>query len=198
MSYFWSVLGLTLGYLAGSLSSATLVSSALGLPDPRAHGSGNPGATNVLRLGGKKAGALTLLGDALKGLLPVLLIGALSHNLTAQVLTALGAFLGHLYPCFYHFKGGKGVATACGVLLALQPLLALLLVAVWAAIFYKTRISSLSALGAMFAALPLAVLLGASRQELLLLLLLVGVLVVKHRDNIKRLREGKEQAFGRK
>ena len=109
------------GYLLGSLASAIIVCRALGLPDPRTGGSGNPGATNVLRLGGKKAAALTLLGDVLKGVVPVLLAKALSADPLTWSAAALGAFLGHLYPLYFGFRGGKGVATSIGQVLATFP-----------------------------------------------------------------------------
>ncbi len=108
------------GYLLGSLSSAIIICRLLGLPDPRGQGSGNPGATNVLRIGGKKAAAATLIGDMLKGLIPVLIAKLLGASLAIQALVAIAAFLGHLYPLFFGFKGGKGVATALGVLLGIH------------------------------------------------------------------------------
>ena len=139
------------GYLLGSVSSAVLVSKLLGLPDPRQSGSGNPGATNVLRLGNKLAAALTLLGDVLKGVLPVLIAKYLDAETTGMALAGLGAFLGHLFPVFFGFAGGKGVATSLGIFLALNPLIAGLQVALWVVMALIFRYSSLAALAAAFA-----------------------------------------------
>ncbi|CAK0760578.1 Glycerol-3-phosphate acyltransferase [Gammaproteobacteria bacterium] len=133
-------------YLLGSVATAIVVSRLMGLPDPRTQGSGNPGATNVLRLGNKKAAALTLFGDSLKGLLPVILARSLETSPEVQALVALAAFFGHLYPVFFGFKGGKGVATALGVLLGFAPLLGLGAAATWLAVFAITRISAVAAL----------------------------------------------------
>ena len=119
-SLFATVLSVVLGYLAGSVSTAIIVCRIMGLPDPRSEGSRNPGATNVLRFGGKKAAAITLAGDFLKGLAPVLLARLAGLEETGLALTGLAAFLGHLYPVFFGFAGGKGVATAFGVILALS------------------------------------------------------------------------------
>ncbi len=197
MSYFWPLLALAAGYLIGSLNSAIVICKILNKPDPRQEGSRNPGATNVARLHGKKAGALVFLGDACKGLLAVLLFRLLGAGWTGQILAGLGVFLGHIYPCFYGFRGGKGVATAFGLLLALHPLLALLVLAVWLAVFAWKRVSSLAALAAIFFSLPLAAVLGSGREETLLLLFIIAMLVYKHRDNIQRLKEGKESSFRR-
>jgi glycerol-3-phosphate acyltransferase PlsY len=141
-----------LAYLFGSVATAVIVSRLMGLPDPRTQGSGNPGATNVLRLGNKKAAVFTLLGDSIKGLLPVLLARILGIPATGQALVALAAFLGHLYPIFFGFRGGKGVATALGVLLGLAPVLGLGAAATWLVVFSITHISSVSALTAAFLA----------------------------------------------
>ena len=144
------LLVLLAAYLMGSVAFAILMAKLYGLPDPRSHGSGNPGATNMLRTGKKSAAALTLIGDALKGYLAVLLaqVAAQVYGLPVYVpyLAALAAFLGHLFPVFHGFKGGKGVATALGVLLALDPRLGGLAVLTWLAVFALTRVSSLSAL----------------------------------------------------
>ncbi|MFZ5474160.1 MAG: glycerol-3-phosphate 1-O-acyltransferase PlsY, partial [Pseudomonadota bacterium] len=141
---------LVAAYLIGSVSFAIVISRLYGLPDPRGHGSGNPGATNVLRTGRKSAAALTLLGDALKGVVAVLLArwATEAWGLPGHVpyLAALAVFLGHLFPVFFGFKGGKGVATALGVLLALNLWLGLACAATWLLVFALTRVSSLSAL----------------------------------------------------
>ena len=137
-------------YLLGSLSFAVIVSRAMGLPDPRSFGSGNPGATNVLRTGRKTAAILTLLGDALKGWVAVVAARALAAHFGLDedivLLCALAAFIGHLFPVFFGFQGGKGVATALGILVALDPWLGLACLATWVAMALAFRISSLSAL----------------------------------------------------
>ena len=164
-----------LGYLAGSLASAIIVCRMMGLPDPRSGGSGNPGATNVLRLGGRKAAALTLVGDILKGVAPVLTAHALEVSEPARALTALGAFMGHLYPVFFRFQGGKGVATAFGATLALSWPVGLVFGGVWLALAALTRYASLASLIAavtapvaalMLTAEPTYALVGASRLHL--------------------------------
>lgn len=184
------------GYLWGSLSAAVIVSRLMKLPDPRTQGSGNPGATNVLRLGSKKAAALTLAGDLLKGLIPVVIIRLMwPEAQTAWLMAGMGAFAGHLLPVFFGFKGGKGVATALGVLLAWHWPLALIVMAIWIGVFAATRVSSLSALLAAFAAPWLAFLLLDDRQTPMMVLAMVAVLIYRHKDNIARLRSGQESAF---
>ncbi len=190
-------------YLLGSVSFAILVARAYGLPDPRSHGSGNPGATNMLRTGRKSAAALTLLGDALKGYVAVWLAqwASIHWGLPAftPYLAALAAFLGHLFPVFFGFKGGKGVATALGVLLALDARLGGLTVATWAIVFAVTRISSLSALvAAALAPLYGWLLLGSgpeSGQQVGILVLLCGLVLARHHGNIRKLLSGEEAAF---
>ena len=180
------------GYLLGSVSSAVLVSKLLGLPDPRQSGSGNPGATNVLRLGNKLAAALTLLGDVLKGVLPVLIAKYLDAETTGMALAGLGAFLGHLFPVFFGFAGGKGVATSLGIFLALNPLIAGLQVALWALMALVFRYSSLAALAT---ALTTPVLLAWQMDDPVLTgfgIILAALLVFRHRANIVRLVQGKE------
>lgn len=193
------ILALGWGYLWGSVASAVLVSRAMGLPDPRTQGSGNPGATNVMRLGGKKAAALTLLGDLLKGLIPVLVVRLVwPEAQTAWLMAGIGAFLGHLLPVFFGFKGGKGVATALGVLLAWHWPLALVVLGIWIAVFAFTRVSSLSALIAAFCAPWLAFLMLDDKQTPMMILAMVGVLIYRHKENIARLRSGQEGAFRRR
>ena len=138
-----------LAYLAGSVSTAIIVCRLMKLPDPRSEGSGNPGATNVLRVGGKKAAALTLIGDALKGFIPVLVANLIDATPLIVGLTALGAVLGHLYPLFFGFKGGKGVATSFGSLFGISSVVGLLTVTTWLAFSLTFRISSLAALGSL-------------------------------------------------
>ncbi len=190
-------------YLLGSVSFAILVARAYGLPDPRSHGSGNPGATNMLRTGRKSAAALTLLGDAIKGYVAVWLAqwATATWGLPAftPYLAALAAFLGHLFPVFFGFKGGKGVATALGVLLALDARLGGLTLATWAIVFAITRISSLSALiAAALAPLYGWLLLGAgaeSGQQIGILALLCALVLARHHGNIRKLLSGEESAF---
>lgn len=187
---------LILAYLLGSVSAAILVCRAMGLPDPRTDGSHNPGTTNVLRLGGKPAAALTLTGDMLKGVIPVLL--AREYGLDDLLLSAIGlaAFLGHLYPVFFRFEGGKGVATALGVLLALHWVLGLAVVGIWISAFALTRISSVGAIAGFVAAPFLAsylmpeAMLGVVGMSLLLL--------ARHKANIKALLNGTERRFGKR
>ena len=180
------------GYLLGSVSSAVLVSKLMGLPDPRQSGSGNPGATNVLRLGNKPAAALTLLGDVLKGVLPVLIGKYLDADTTGIALAGLGAFLGHLFPVFFGFAGGKGVATSLGIFLALNPLIAGSQVALWALMALVFRYSSLAAL---VTALATPVLLSWQMDDPVLTgfgIILAALLVFRHRANIVRLVQGNE------
>ena len=180
------------GYLLGSVSSAVLVSKLMGLPDPRQSGSGNPGATNVLRLGNKPAAALTLLGDVLKGVLPVLIAKYLDADTTGIALAGLGAFLGHLFPVFFGFVGGKGVATSLGIFLALNPLIAGSQVALWALMALVFRYSSLAAL---VTALATPILLSWQMDDPVLTgfgIILAALLVFRHRANIVRLVQGNE------
>lgn len=186
------------GYLLGSLSSAIIVCKLAGLPDPRSAGSHNPGATNVLRLGGKGAAAATLAGDLIKGVLPVVVAQALGASLLVQATVLLLAFLGHLYPLFFRFQGGKGVATAFGGFIALSPTLALLLIITWLLVAFITRYSSLAAL--ISAALsPLYSWLLFSEPSVSGVNLLVTLLLIwRHRANISRLIEGSEGRIGNK
>ena len=179
-------------YLMGSLSTAIITCKLMGLPDPRTQGSGNPGATNVLRLGGKKAAAITLFGDALKGVLPVLVAHALTDSPLILALTALGAFLGHLYPIFFRFRGGKGVATAFGVLIALAWPVGLAVLVTWLAMAFLFKISSLSALTAAVLA-PFYMWWLRPEQAFLAVTVLISLLLIwRHRSNIKNLITGKE------
>jgi acyl phosphate:glycerol-3-phosphate acyltransferase len=207
-----------ISYLLGSVSFAILVSRLRGLSDPRSYGSGNPGATNMLRTGDKRAAALTLLGDAAKGWMAimvfhsVLLPGAVTLEEANEWLAvaAIAVFLGHLFPVFFQFKGGKGVATALGVLLGLSPLLGLASLAVWVVVFGLTRISSLSALSAALAA-PLLPLLGLGYGSLIqnpegpalaltfsdpvwwAIVAMSVLLLARHRRNFQDLLQGKEK-----
>ncbi|WP_407275703.1 glycerol-3-phosphate 1-O-acyltransferase PlsY [Halothiobacillus sp. DCM-1] len=184
-------------YFIGSIASAVLVARLFGLPDPRTAGSGNPGATNVLRLGGKKAAILTLLGDLGKGILPVLFLRLLQAPDAALALAAFAAFIGHLFPVFFGFKGGKGVATAAGALLALSPPVGALCVTTWLASAYFTRYSSLSALLAAVIAALAAVYL-APPVISLAISAMSALLIARHHRNIRRLWRGEEPKIGKK
>lgn len=188
----------TCGYLLGSLSAAIITCRLMGLPDPRSSGSHNPGTTNVLRLGGKKAAAVTLLGDMLKGLLAVLLAQALGADASGLALAGTGAFLGHLYPVFFRFQGGKGVATALGALFGFSWLVGLLAVTTWLAVSLAFRISSLAAL-VTFAAAPAYIWLISGSLPLLLATATMSLLLFwRHRENIRRLLAGTESKIGNK
>lgn len=179
-------------YLLGSVASAIVVCRLMGLPDPRALGSGNPGATNVLRTGSKKAAAVTLLGDLVKGLIPMLIAHALAASDMILAGVGLAAFLGHLYPVFFGFRGGKGVATALGVLIGMHWIIGLLCAATWLASAAITRISSLSAL--VTALLAPAYAYGVTGSPWLTgATLLMSVLIYwRHRSNIRNLLDGTE------
>ena len=184
-------------YLIGSLSFAVLVSRVFGLPDPRSYGSGNPGATNVLRTGNKAAAAVTLVGDACKGWLALSLALYFAPRLglgeATIACTLLAVFLGHLYPAFFGFKGGKGVATALGILLALSVYLGLAVAAIWLLIFALSRLSSLAALVAALAAPALALWLLDSRIVEASIVMLATLLIWRHKSNIENLLSGRER-----
>jgi glycerol-3-phosphate acyltransferase PlsY len=180
------------GYLFGSISTAILTCHLMGLPDPRSEGSGNPGATNVLRLGGKKAAFLTLSGDMLKGLVPVLIAQALHASPLIQSATALAAFLGHLYPVFFGFRGGKGVATALGVAFGLYWLAGLVVAGIWLLMAFVFRISSLSALTAMLLAPACFWLLKPEPAFIGAMIVITLMLFWRHRTNIRDLLSGTE------
>ncbi|WP_332775975.1 glycerol-3-phosphate 1-O-acyltransferase PlsY [Polaromonas sp.] len=203
----YPVVAVLAAYLVGSLSFAVIVSKLMGLNDPRSYGSKNPGATNVLRSGNKTAAVVTLLLDALKGWLPVALVQwfGKDHGLGDGSLAAVGlaAFLGHLYPVFFRFKGGKGVATAAGVLFGISWVLGLATLATWLIVAFFSRYSSLAALAsAVFA--PFYYLLGdraawyADKRIALAILVMSALLVYRHRENISKLLQGKESKLGAK
>jgi glycerol-3-phosphate acyltransferase PlsY len=181
-----------LGYLCGSLASAVIVCRIMKLPDPRREGSGNPGATNVLRLGGKKAAALTLAGDVLKGVIPVLLAHLLTGSAATLASTAVAAVVGHMYPVFFQFKGGKGVATAFGAVAALVYPVALFMGAVWVLTAMATRYASLASIAAAVAAPLFALVFIQQLAYVVALAIIAALLVYRHRDNIQRLRDGTE------
>jgi len=186
------------GYVCGSLASAIIVCRLSGLPDPRSGGSGNPGATNVLRLAGKRAALLTLAGDALKGVIPVLAARFLVDDPVVLAGTALAAFLGHLYPLFFRFKGGKGVATTFGVVAALAWPVALAMAGTWLVIAALTRYSSLAALCAGVLAPLYALLLTHELADVVALGVIGAFLLWRHRANIRRLLAGTEPRIGSK
>lgn len=186
------------GYALGSLSSAVIVCRLMGLPDPRRQGSGNPGATNVLRLGGKKAAALVFAGDALKGLMPVLLGKAVHQPPAVIAAVGLAAFVGHLFPLFFRFQGGKGVATALGVWLGIYAPMGLLLLLLWLAVAVLFRISSLAAIVSALAAPPLAIWLLHVPQYSLTAALMTVLLLWRHKGNIRNLVNGTEPRIGGK
>ncbi|WP_127478369.1 glycerol-3-phosphate 1-O-acyltransferase PlsY [Sulfurivermis fontis] len=185
-------------YLLGSLSTAIILCRLLGLPDPRTQGSGNPGATNVLRFGGKKLAALTLLGDMAKGLIPVLIARTLTADPVVLAAVAMAAFLGHLYPLFFGFKGGKGVATAVGVLFGLAWPVALAAILTWLVMAALFRISSLSALTAAVLAPAYMVWLDGRAAFIAMTAVMSLFLLWRHRANIQRLLAGEEKKIGKK
>jgi glycerol-3-phosphate acyltransferase PlsY len=179
-----------LAYFFGSVSSAIIVCKIMGLPDPTTSGSKNPGATNVLRIGGKMAAIITLIGDVLKGLIPMVVAGQVTTDSRILALCGLGAFLGHLFPLFFGFKGGKGVATAAGVFIGLSWQLSLVLFGLWLLVAAASRYSSLAALSA-----------AAIAPGIVFLACVIAVcLFWRHSANISRLRQGTESkiSFGSK
>ena len=202
METLYTVAAVIAAYLIGSLSFAVIVSRAMGLNDPRSYGSGNPGATNVLRSGNKTAAILTLLLDALKGYVPVLLVVLFGarfglHEGTVA-LVGLAAFVGHLWPVFFRFQGGKGVATAAGVLLALDPLLGLAVAGTWLFMAFAFRYSSLAAVVAAGMAPVISVLMHGGNSQALVAGILGMALIGKHWQNIQRLMAGQESKIGSK
>jgi len=186
-----------LAYLAGSVSTAIIVCKAMGLKDPRTEGSRNPGATNVLRVGGKLPAALTLIGDALKGLIPVLITAALIDHSATIALAAFAAFLGHLYPIFFDFRGGKGVATGFGTLLGLDLSIGALALLSWLAISLTFKRSSLAAL-ATFLLIPLYLLFEGQTTFAVGFVMIGAFIFYTHRTNIQRLIAGTEPIIGKK
>ncbi len=181
-----------IAYLMGSLSSAIIVCRSMGLPDPRTQGSHNPGATNVMRVGGKKAAALTLAGDVLKGVFPVLATLWIQPDWITLSATSFAAFIGHLYPVFFGFRGGKGVATALGVLLASSWMVGLATIATWLVVFALSRISALSALSAFLVMPVYAYFLVGEPVYTGTLSVITVMLFWRHRSNIRNLIDGTE------
>jgi len=181
-------------YLIGSISSAIIICRLMGLPDPREQGSGNPGATNVMRIGGKKAAAITLLGDSLKGLIPVYAANVLGLPLELVAATGLAAFMGHLYPVFFGFKGGKGVATSVGVLLGFSWLLGFAFMATWFLVYKLGKISSLSALVASTLSPVFAWFIVGDKAIVAASVVMTVFLLWRHKGNIQRLLAGEESS----
>ncbi|HEF5786014.1 glycerol-3-phosphate acyltransferase [Burkholderia multivorans] len=194
------LLAALIAYLIGSVSFAVIVSAAMGLADPRSYGSKNPGATNVLRSGNKKAAILTLIGDAFKGWIAVWLARRYGLPDVAIAWVAIAVFIGHLYPVFFRFQGGKGVATAAGVLLAVHPVLGLATALTWLIIAFFFRYSSLAALvAAVFAPLFDVFLFGTNHNPIAWAVFAMSVLLVwRHRGNIAKLLAGEESRIGDK
>ena len=201
LHYFWLI---PLAYALGSISFAVVVSKAMGLPDPYTHGSKNPGATNVLRTGNKLAAVLTLLGDAAKGWVAVTIARAVlgdpaseNNNLLLGLVT-IAVFLGHLYPIFHGFKGGKGVATAAGILFAISWVLGLATLGTWLIVAFFMRYSSLAALSAAtFAPLYFTFLFGVQPMSLAILVMSL-LLIYRHRSNIRNLMNGTETRLAKR
>ncbi|MCC7005084.1 MAG: glycerol-3-phosphate 1-O-acyltransferase PlsY [Ottowia sp.] len=201
-SFFPALLLVLTGYLLGSLSFAIAMSRWFGLADPRTYGSGNPGATNVLRSGNKLAAGLTLLGDAAKGWFAIWIAQhfapqyGLAHNGDLVALVGLAAFVGHLFPLFHRFIGGKGVATALGILLGINPLLGIATLATWLIVALFFRTSSLAAIvAALFAPFYDAVLYGLQLQ-VLIITLISALIIWRHKNNLKNLTAGTETRIG--
>lgn len=174
-------------YLIGSISSAIIVCRLMGLPDPREQGSGNPGATNVMRIGGKKAAGITFFGDFLKGLLPVLVAKLLGAPSILMALTGLAAFIGHLYPVFFGFKGGKGVATSAGVLFGFDIFVGGAFALTWVSIYKFSKVSSLAALITSTLSPIYAWFLTDDPILTLFTAIMTGLLLYRHESNIRRL-----------
>ena len=193
MTGLWWALG---GYLAGSIPFALLVSRMMRLPDPRTYGSGNIGATNVLRSGSRRAALLTLLGDAMKGWIVVLAARAAAMPEDIVALAGASAFAGHVFPIWLHFRGGKGVATAAGVLIAFDWRLGCAVLGVWLAVVFVTRYASLAALAAAVSAPAIAWYLHGTGPVFAATLAMAIVLVARHHGNIRKLLRGEESRVG--
>jgi glycerol-3-phosphate acyltransferase PlsY len=186
-----TIIFIVIAYLCGSLSSAIIIAKLMGLPDPRTKGSGNPGTSNMLRLGGKTAALLTLLGDALKGFIPVLLAYLFKVEGLALGFVAFAAFLGHLYPIFFKFKGGKGVATFLGSMFALSIPIAIAVVITWLVVGFLFRYASLASIMATIIA-PLYAIIFKEYGYIIPIIAMALLVIWRHRTNIERLRFGTE------
>lgn len=188
-----NIIAIAISYLLGSLSSAIIISRLLGLKDPRKSGSGNAGATNMLRISGKKTAALVLLGDLAKGVIAILIAtNFLDISGFMLAFCGLAAVLGHIFPVFFKFKGGKGVATGAGVILALNPGVGLAIVATWLLVAVLSRYSSLAAVVAC-ATTPIYMLMWQQKSYFIPMLILAVLIVIKHHANIRRLVQGNEK-----
>ncbi len=192
MSITFTIVLVIFAYLLGSISIAIITCKLMGLPDPRTEGSENPGATNVHKIGGKKAAVITLFGDLLKGLIPVLTGHFLGADELTLSLIAMAAFLGHLYPVFFGFKGGKGVATAFGVILGLSLPVAVAMLIVWLSVYYLFKISSLGALSTALVTPLFFFYIDGSITYTIMSGLLSAMLILKHKSNIEKLINGTE------
>ncbi|MDR3476627.1 MAG: glycerol-3-phosphate 1-O-acyltransferase PlsY [Gammaproteobacteria bacterium] len=192
-----SYIAIVIAYLIGSISSAIVTCKIMGLPDPRNEGSGNPGTTNVLRIGGKKAAIITLMGDVLKGVIPVLAAKMLGFDTLTLSLITLAAFLGHLYPVFFRFQGGKGVATAFGCLVTLAWPVGVALLVTWVLVAAIFRYSSLAALTAAIAA-PFFAWYFTNSDYTVMTVVMSLFLIYRHHKNIHNLISGKEDKIGKK
>ena len=193
-----NIIAILIAYLIGSISSAIVVCRIMRLPDPRTQGSRNPGATNVLRIGGKKAAIITLLGDALKGFLPIIIARVLGFDDTVLGLIAFAAFLGHLFPVYFRFEGGKGVATLIGCLLALNWPTGLCFLATWGLIAVIFRYSSLASLVATLLS-PIFIWMWTGNWVWVGVAGLMSVaLIIRHRENIVKLAKGQESKIGKR
>lgn len=184
------------GYLVGSVSTAIITCKLMGLEDPRSVGSNNPGATNVLRHGGKKAAIITLIGDVLKGLVPVIVVTLIEPAAAAIAVTGLGAFLGHVFPVYYGFKGGKGVATYYGVLLGFNWIAGIAALLIWLLTAFVSKLSSLSALVSALSAPFILWHLSHSPELTIILGLMTALLFWRHRSNVRNIIDGKEHRIG--
>jgi glycerol-3-phosphate acyltransferase PlsY len=192
-----TLIAMVAAYLIGSLSSAVIVAKIMGLPDPRTQGSGNAGATNMLRVGGKKNAAIVMVGDVLKGVIAVVIGRAVGlHGFELAVIAFL-AILGHIFPVFFQFKGGKGVATMLGCLFVLNPILGLLSAIVWLAVAYFSKYASLASIIAVIASAFLSLLVGHATY-FIPLIFCAALVVYKHKENIERLKAGTESKINLK
>ncbi len=186
-----------LAYLFGSINWAIILCKLAKLPDPRAQGSGNPGATNVLRFGGKKLAALVLLGDVLKGVIPVIIARLFFVHGMGLSIVALAAVLGHMYPIFFRFQGGKGVATVLGAIIALSWIVGLIVILTWLIVAIVFRFSSLASIVSIIL-MPIYLGFWSNPQYVLPMILLAVIILYRHRGNIKRLFKGEEPKIGQK
>jgi glycerol-3-phosphate acyltransferase PlsY len=202
MQTLYGLVAVVAAYLLGSLSFAVIISRLMGLSDPRSYGSGNPGATNVLRSGSKLAAALTLAGDALKGAIAIWLLRAFGPAFglgeATAALAGLAAFIGHLYPVFFRFQGGKGVATFLGVVIVLNPWLGLIACATWLVVAYVSRYSSLASLSCAVAATVAYAFIWRMDVTLFSVGVMTLLLILRHQKNIENLIAGKERRIGAK